>query len=237
VNGIIAGGMKPFSASLAPIPTKILFPKPILSSLLTMPYPLKVYPASYLPYESKNGLPLLPIHCEGRVTAPLLPWGSVARTTAFSFGTYHFYTDDHKFEGLWSVPEKILISDCINFVEPDFTIIDDYRCPALYYQLYRRRWLSCKFAELGKKIIINISVRSQELVDYLLTGVPSGWSSFATRGSSLDIETLTMQYQAIKQVCATPKLLIYGGSAAVSNFALNNEGCFYSPLYRGSKNG
>lgn len=152
-------------------------------------------------------------------TGPLVPWGS-QRRKARQTGTWCFYTDDYRFEALWSKPEAIQVTGCAAAVEPNFSVFEQSPKAVAIWQTYRKRWLARYWQLLGFGIWVDLCSAHQSVN---LLGVPSGWRSFATRGFDERLEDLDAELAIAKQFNRAATLLVYGGGRAVQDWCLANR--------------
>lgn len=144
---------------------------------------------------------------------PVVKWGTIGRGRPM-LGTYHFYTDDYKFERLWADSRPLVRSGCVNAVEPNFSITDSTPYPVALHQIYRKRWLSRFWQTQGIAILVDLAVPPRYR-DLGLQGVPSGWRAYATRGWD-DHDCLHADYAAACQRAQSADLLfvVMGGGRA-----------------------
>lgn len=155
----------------------------------------------------------------------LLPfdgWGRVNRRRR-GVGTWHFYTDDYRFENVWLRPDVILNTLCKDIVEPNFSVFDTTPLAQGLYQIYRKRWLSRFFQEHGLNVYVDLNV-ARGYREYNLLGVPEGYNAFATRGYDSRIEDLGAELDIAKRIsgCDAPNMIVYGGGEKVVSFCLQS---------------
>ncbi len=161
------------------------------------------------PAEPDWGIPLLELDTQATtVSTPAVLWGS--RGGQFS-GTWLFYTQEFKFDRLWSNPDKLVATGAPVVSECHFEL-DGARAVVLW-GIYRKRWLSRYWGAKGIKIIVDVPSEHEDLA---LLGVPDGWSAYSTRGKS--DATLNTAYDMAKTRCGTdPNLfLVYGGNEEIA---------------------
>ena len=171
------------------------------------------------PTDNEWEVPLLlddnqPVHLE----LPFAPWGAEARYKK-DITTYHFYTDDYRFEALYKNPIKLLESGCRAIVEPNNSIHD--QTPAAYaiYQIYRKRYLARYLQECGLQVWVdlNVSPKHEELN---ALGVPKGYNAFFTRGVTGWIPTLERHLAMAQRISGLekPNLIVYGGGDDIKDW-------------------
>ena len=197
---------------------------------MTLLFPACKFPTSSL------GMPELDLALIVRsIPLPFAPWGSQSRKKTF-MGTYHFFIEDKNFSALWKFPDRVLLSGCSVFVEPDWSIPEHSDYPIFLYQLYRRRYIARYWQSLGLYIVPNLSV-DFEWLDFVASGIPLGTSIFATSGLSASPDLLEAQFEVACQISdsATPQFMVYGGNRYVRSFCHSYSSWVYYPFYRGSK--
>jgi hypothetical protein len=63
-----------------------------------------------LAYSSSDpwGVPLLDLGMQAsELVQPFVRWGRIHRADVHMPGTWHFYTDDYRFNGIWSRPDLV----------------------------------------------------------------------------------------------------------------------------------
>jgi hypothetical protein len=147
---------------------------------------------------------------------PIVKWGMFKRSRCMH-GCYHFYTEDYKFDALWSDPTPVARSGCTAVVEPNFSTNDDMPHAVAAYGIYRKRWLARYWQSLGVRVWVDLCVakRFQRLN---LLGVPAGWASYMTRGYADQLDVLQREYELAAEQCgdeADLRFVVYGGGRAV----------------------
>lgn len=173
-------------------------------------------PDALWPTDNEWGVPLLDITMQAdALDMPVERWGKVSRKSKMS-GTYHFYTEDYKFDALWDDPTDVVNSRCVNVIEPNFSTDTNMPRAVALWGIYRKRWLSRYWQSRGIRIIVDLHV-SASLLDMALMGVPASWSTYCNRGYGTDIEHLDTAYQIALAHAGKPILyIVYGGGKAVS---------------------
>ena len=141
---------------------------------------IPIFPGDIIfPTDNKWGVPsLLPNVQAIGVVAPFNRWGSDARIKRMK-GTYHFYTDDYRFNGVWRDPEKLALSQCQAVVEPNFSTNDQMPRAVVLWHIYRKRWLARYWQECGIRVFVDLALAPAHR-DLALLGVPQGWRAYAT---------------------------------------------------------
>jgi hypothetical protein len=137
-------------------------------------------------------------------------------------GTFCFYTDDSRFDGLWSHPYRILETNAVTVVEPNFSIYDHTPVAVGLYQIYRKRVLGRYWQSQGLRLVVDLNVAVGFSI-YNLLGVPLGWEAYATRGSELDDldrELTIARKHAGKHYVL---FLVYGGGVKVAEWCQSNN--------------
>lgn len=175
-------------------------------------------------YSSDNGFGI-PVLRRDRQPAVglLLPfdgWGRANRRKR-GVGTWHFYTDDYRFENVWLRPDVILNTLCKDIVEPNFSIFDTTPLAQGLYQIYRKRWLSRYFQERGLNVYVDLNVPIVYR-KYNLLGVPQGYNAFGTRGCANNLESLIDEIQIAKDISGlgVPNMIVYGGGEKARDICL-----------------
>lgn len=156
---------------------------------------------------------LLPELQGGSLELPLTRWGEISRKSRMT-GTYHFYTQDYKFDALWQDPENLINSRCAAIVEPNFSTNEQMPMAVILWGIYRKRWIA-RFAQgFGIKVWVDLNV-TPKAAKLNLLGVPRGWKSFFTRGLDVMVDLLDSDYATACDVCgARPEFVVYGGGNA-----------------------
>ena len=149
------------------------------------------------------------------VHLPVLVWGSLKRNQVCR-GTYCFYTDDYRFEALWSDPSGIVNSQCVAIVEPNFSISNQMVRAVSMHQIYRKRWLARFWQTHGIRTFVDLNVAPDRYYDNLL-GVPRGWKAWMTRGYADGLHFLKHEYRIATDHAETEDILfaVYGGGRPV----------------------
>jgi len=143
--------------------------------------------------------------------APVVQWGDVARASVHR-GSWHFYTDDSKFDTLWKDPTGPLRSKAITIIEPNFSTGPQFPRASAMGLIFRKRWLARYWQEYGRRIIVDLNI-DERLYDICLLGVPKGWRSYATRAMPDYDHALYAQHDLAVDHAGTDDILfvVYAG--------------------------
>lgn len=166
------------------------------------------------------GIPLLDANLQAQaVVAPVQPWGMGAGARSRKNpGTWHFYTDDYRFDALWRDPSPVVNSGCVSVVEPNFSAYLEMPRAVALWAIYRKRWLARWWQSKGIRVFVDLNVAEPHYSDNLL-GVPKGWRSWATRGYVERLDNTVMEYDLACEHAGTSDVLffVYGGGRAVKD--------------------
>jgi len=91
--------------------------------------------------------------------------------------TLGFWTDDYRFEALWSRPHeslrRLLVHEPAQLVQPDFSTYDDQPRAVALWNLYRSRWLARWWQDAGLSVIPSL-LWSAQTVELVSLGIPRG---------------------------------------------------------------
>lgn len=162
------------------------------------------------------------------VHAPAITFGAMHKPT--SCGTLLFYVHDTRMDVIYRSPQKAFRFDPVAIVEPNFSATEQSPLPVVLYNIWRKRWLARYWQSRGLKVFVDINVHPA-WEDYILLGVPEGWTAYATRGSSKTEEELMWEWNlAVERADgATPLLLVYGGSKDIKSFCASQHTWTYVP--------
>ena len=194
-------------------------------------------PDALWPTDNEWGVPLLDINSQAdALDMPVVRWGRFSRITQMR-GTWHFYTDDRRFESLWSEPFHIVNSGAVAFIEPNFSTAAAMPRAAALWATFRKRWLARYWQSQGLRCWVDLNV-ADEHADLNLLGVPKGWRTFATRGYTRFVDTLPDAYATAARYAApaAPLFMVYGGGKAVKEACLS-QGWLWVPEERDEING
>ena len=183
-------------------------------------------PDALWPSDNEWGVPLLDIKLQAQAAnMPIVTWGSRSRKQKM-IGTYHFYTDDYRFDALWRDPSEIVNSACACVVEPNFSIGSGTPRAVALWAVYRKRWLARFWQSFGLRVFVDMNVPPDAQAMNLL-GVPQGWAAYATRwldagfpeiGSPED--STLYDYERAKERAGdvTPLFMVVGGMERAEAF-------------------
>lgn len=166
------------------------------------------------------------------VDMPVNRWGAEARTARFN-GTYHFYTDDYRFTGLWKNPRLVVESGCKAAIEPNYSTSDMTPKSVVLWGIYRKRWLARYWQANGIRIFVDLAI-DPKFRDINLLGVPRGWRAYATyiyETEHKDHPTwLQTDFEIACEHAGTDALLflVYGGGKEVEQIC-KERSWFYVP--------
>lgn len=165
-----------------------------------------------------------PVHLE----LPFTCWGRDSRNQ-HNITTYHFYTEDYRFEALWKNPIKLLMSGCKQIVEPNCSIHDQTPVAMALWQIYKKRYLARYFQECGVQVWVDLNV-SPKFALYNRLGVPDGYNAFFTRGSDGFMEKLQSELEMARRIsgCDRPNMCCYAGGKEVQDWCDANNVLYIS---------
>lgn len=167
---------------------------------------------------------------------PFSTWGADTRQKK-GIATYHFYTDDYRFEALWKDPTKVLESGCRMVVEPNLSLFDTTPVAYGLQQIYKKRWISRYWQECGVKVFADLNV-SRKFQAYNQMGIPDGYNAFATRGYNDRLEYLKEEIAIAKKISGkdVPNMIVYGGGTLVKKIC-EKESLIYVEQFMKNKEG
>ena len=169
-------------------------------------------PDAIWPTDNDWGVPLLDTTMQARaLDMPVTKWGTVGRRSKMP-GTYHFYTDDYKFNALWDDPSGLIGSQCVNAVEPNFSTGENMPRAVVLWGIYRKRWMARYWQSLGVRVFVDLNVEP-DFAALNLLGVPHGWRAYATRWRAVDCDDVPRQFERAKEHAGTESVLfvVVGG--------------------------
>jgi hypothetical protein len=188
-------------------------------------------PDAVWPTDNDWGVPVLDIHQQATaLVAPVMTWGAKHSRKQRMVGTYHFYTDDYRFEALWDDPSGVVASGCTAIIEPNFTISPVMPRAVALWHTYRKRWLARYWQSFGIKVFVDMNVCDPHMDDVNLLGVPKGWMAWATHGVNGDLESTVREYEASCAHAGTDAItfVVYGGGKLAQERAMQ-RGWIYVP--------
>lgn len=169
-------------------------------------------PDALFPTDNDWGVPSLDLAMQAdALDLPVIQWerGGAKRLSG-KIGTWHFYTEDTFFEGLWKNPAPLVNSRAPTIIEPNFSTNHQMPFAVFLWQIYRKRWLARYWQSQGIRVIVDVYVE-QCWKDYWFLGVPSGWGAFATRYEHMQRTLLAYDF-ILQKFGETPHLfVVYGG--------------------------
>jgi len=181
-------------------------------------------PDALWPSDNQLGIPSLLLSMQAdAVDLPVVVWGSVSRNTRMS-GTWAFYTDDYRFEHLWTDPSLIIKTGCVNAIEPNYSIYNQTPPAVATWQIYRKRWMARYWQSKGLRIFVDLNV-NRAFAEDNLQGVPAGWSAFASRGYNERVNDLAFELSLAQGVAGKKDgllFVVYGGGSIVKSFCMDN---------------
>jgi len=180
-------------------------------------------PDAVWPSNNDWGVPLLDINLQAdALDLPFECWGSFGRKSQMK-GTWHFYTEDYRFEALWHDPSPILNSGAINVVEPNFSCYEQMPPAVALWQIYRKRWMARWWQSFGLQVFVDLNVAEPHYQLNLL-GIPGGWKAWATRGYNDRLDGTEKEYQMAIERAGTESILfvVYGGGKRVKEMCQSN---------------
>ena len=170
---------------------------------------------------------LLPELQAESVPLPVWTWGSIGHKRPMP-GTWHFYTADDKFEGLWRRPNRVLASNPGAVVEPNYSTTDQTPLAHALWCVFRRRWVARYWQQCGLRVLVDLNVDARLNHDRApggdcpvnLLGVPRGWKGFASRAHAGNPDALLAEWEIAKEWSGgSPLFLVVGGGHAVKALA------------------
>jgi len=177
--------------------------------------------------DNEWGVPTLDIDLQATaLEMPFTRWGKTSRKGRMN-GTYHFYTDDYKFDGLWSDPSPVINSKCVNAVEPNVSTNPNLPRALVLHGIYRKRWIARFWQQYGIRIFVDLNIEV-DFADLALLGVPAGWKAYANRGYGGQSDHLDTAYSWACERAQTDKLLyvVYGGGKGIAEYC-RSKGWLY----------
>ncbi len=173
-------------------------------------------PDALWPTNNDYEIPMLDLSMQADAfDLPFSIWGNLRRSATMK-GTWAFYTEDYRYEALWTDPSPVLNSQCINAIEPNFSCYSQMPLPVGLWAIYRKRWIARYWQSKGVRIFVDLNV-NEKFYDINLMGVPVGWKAYATRGYSDRIASTDCEYTMACERAQTSSILflVYGGGKAV----------------------
>jgi hypothetical protein len=179
-------------------------------------------PDTLWPTDNEWGIPLLDIERQADAfDVPIETWGAKGRK--LKAGTYHFYTEDYRYNAIWRNPDALIKAGCVNAVEPNFSVYDQVPRAVALWATFKKRWLARYWQSRGVRIFVDLNV-ARPYDDLNLLGVPKGWKSFATRGYESRLDGIAEELEIARDIAGVSGVLflVYGGSAKVRDWCNAN---------------
>ena len=176
-------------------------------------------PDTAWPSDNDHDIPLLSLRLQAQYCdLPFMCWGGKSRASIAA--TWHFYTDDARFDNLIEDPTPVVNSRCINAVEPNFSVYGQMPRITGLERIYQKRRIARFWQSQGVRIFVDFNVHPDFYADNLL-GVPWGWKAYATRGYVDRINDTIREFELACQRAETNDLLfvVYGGGQEVKKTA------------------
>jgi hypothetical protein len=151
-------------------------------------------------------------------------------------GTWGFYVDDYRFDGVWRDPDAALRTGAAAFVEVNYSVFEDTPRAVAVERVYRKRWLAAYWQRAGASVWVDLCMPEVH-ADLALLGVPVGWQRFATAGWDRRVGDLDTELEwAVERSGGHPfTLLVYGGGAEVRAWCQERAGVLHCPRATDSK--
>ena len=190
-------------------------------------------PDNLFPTDNDMKVPMLRLDRQPQtIQIPFVLFGEQKRSFKMNgHGTLHFYTDDYKFQSVYEHPEKIFNHHPANIVEPNFSLFNEVPVAFGLQQVYKKRQIARQMQEMGIGVFVDLNVAAKYYKLNLL-GVPTGYSSFCTRGYSDRMQYLEYEWMLARQIVGgNPlKFVIYGGGQKCREFAREHGAVYVSPI-------
>lgn len=177
-------------------------------------------PDGLWPSDNDYGIPTLLLTRQGGpLDFPLTVWGSIGRYRMMR-GTWCFYTDDRRFEGLWTNPAAIFNSQAVAAFEPNFSTHGQIPAAVTIYRTYQKRWIARFWQEHGLRVWVDVNVDSSAR-GINFAGVPKGWQAYSSRSHGNNPSILLEEWTACVEHSGREDLhfCVYGGGQAVQALA------------------
>jgi hypothetical protein len=189
-----------------------------------------------MPTDNAYDIPALRLDRQGKVTSPVVAWGTVARGTPVPGGTVVFYVDDYRFGSLAKDPLQLAQVACTNAAELNLSVYEQTPRAEVIWATYRKRYAARLWQDAGMGVLVDLNVpaRHRELC---MAGVPPGWKAFATRGYAARPDALRDEC-AFARVWGGPgtTVLVYGGGRATETLCWSIPEAIWVPAHRDEVN-
>jgi hypothetical protein len=189
-------------------------------------------PRAAWPSNNRLGIPTLDLDLQADyLDLPFTAYGSVSRARKMD-GTWHFYTDDYRFDTIWKNREQIVNTNCQTVVEPNFSTHQQMAAAEIIWLVYRKRLMARWWQSHGIRVFVDVNV-DKRWSELNLIGVPRGWRAYATRGYAERIDQLMYEYQAACNHADGNDLvfLVYGGGAKIKMLAQQHKWLYMQTMY------
>lgn len=128
----------------------------------------------------------------------------------------HFYTDDRRFEVVWTHPKKYLsiLQRFKGIISPDFSLFLDMPLSMQIWNVYRSHAISHWLATNGVKVIPNIRWGDERSYEFCFDGiVPGGTVAVGSHGCIRDSRDRLYFERGFAEMCKRLKphtILVYG---------------------------
>ena len=162
------------------------------------------------PSDNDFAIPLLLKDVQPRgLELPTNRWGTKARRDRMAGGTFHFFTDDYRFEGLWKNPAQVVNSGCNAVAEPNISTNDEMPFAVFLWHLYRKRWLSRYWQSYGIEVWADLAV-APRYRQHALLGVPKGWKAYTSYAfGNHGIDQVLEEAELAKERAGTDEILLW----------------------------
>lgn len=191
--------------------------------------PVEYVPDAIWPSDNEWDIPLLDVTRQAQaLELPLKRWGAITRGAQMR-GTYHFYTEDYKFNALWADPSILVSSACYAFVEPNYSTNENMPAAVAIWGVFRKRWIARYAQSQGLRVWVDLNV-SAKFRDLNMLGVPKGWNAYATRAvKAHGLDELEADYQVARAHSeGEPLFWVYGGPRDVGDYC-KTRGWLWTP--------
>lgn len=183
------------------------------------------------PSDNEFGIPVLDIRLQAKtLTPPVEKWGYISRKARFN-GTYQFYTDDYKFNAVWTDPTTLINSKCIAITELNYSTHNQLPLAVFLHSLYKKRWISRYCQSYGIQVFVDLNVE-EVFYPWFLLGVPKGWGAYSVR-ANITADRGTGVLDDVVKIARdhagdTPLLLlVFGGGKVAQEYCRNTPGLFW----------
>ncbi len=179
-------------------------------------------PDAIWPTDNDWGVPVLDANLQATaLVAPFQAWGAGGSRKRRMAGTYHFYTEDYRYEALWADPSPVVNSGCAAAVEPNYSINAQMPAAVALWRIYQKRWMARWWQSRGLPVIVDMGV-AETHAGLSLLGVPSGWRAYATRGYTETLDGAVTKHARACERAGTDSILfvVYGGGKDVRTCSL-----------------